>query len=67
MALSLERYRQLKAANKIGWNTEALENTGKNIKSFIDGVNGQRLMSGAQWTADEFGKQRQQLSKALIT
>lgn len=43
MALSLERYRQLKAANKIGWNTEALESTGKNIKSFIDGVNGQRL------------------------
>ena len=61
MALSLERYRQLKAANKIGWNTEALESTGKNIKSFIDGVNGQRQMSGAQWTADEFGKQRQQL------
>ena len=61
MALSLERYRQLKADNKIGWNTEALENTGKNIKSFIDGVNGQRQMSGAQWTADEFGKQRQQL------
>lgn len=61
MALSLEQYRQLKAANKIGWNTEALESTGKNIKSFIDGVNGQRQMSGAQWTADEFGKQRQQL------
>ena len=61
MALSLERYRQLKADNKIGWNTEALESTGKNIKSFIDGVNGQRQMSGAQWTADEFGKQRQQL------
>lgn len=61
MALSLERYKQLKANNKIGWNTEALESTGKNIKSFIDGVNGQRQMSGAQWTADEFGKQRQQL------
>lgn len=61
MALSLERYRQLKADNKIGWNTEALESTGKNIKSFIDGVNGQRQLSGAQWTADEFGKQRQQL------
>ena len=51
MALSLERYRQLKADNKIGWNTEALESTGKNIKSFIDGVNGQRQMSGARQAA----------------
>lgn len=61
MALSIEKYKELKANNGLFWDTNAIGKTGENVSSFLSGVQQQMTAQGAQWTQDEFGTQRMKI------
>lgn len=61
MALSIEKYKELKANNGLFWDTDAIGKTGENVSSFLSGVQKQMTAQGAQWTQDEFGTQRMKI------
>lgn len=61
MALSIEKYKELKANNGLFWDTDAIGKTGENVSSFLSGVQQQMTAQGAQWTQDEFGTQRMKI------
>ena len=58
--LTVDNYLKLKAAGGIRWNTDSINKSADEVRSYISSVSDQSQFKGNQWTDDEYNNNRAQ-------